>query len=553
MTERKDMDVMSGLLRIIGPLKWKIVISVIMGILANLATVAMIIFGMMAVLNVIGFKTPLELTYIIICMVSSVIVRSLFIYIEKDQEDNLSLSSMSLLRDKVFKALRRLCPAKLERHDKGDLINLITADIGTLDAFYSGTISQIFIAIVFSAIMTTLIASTNLTLGLLALMSYIAMGLLIPLVFSEIGKRNGTDYRNESGELSSYFLDNLRGIREVQQYDYGESRLAGIGIRTKKLARTEDKLKTLEGFNVSISGSSVMICNVVMILAAALLFRNGEITFTEMALAIVAMMGSLGPCAALSGIGTNLRNSIASGNRILDILEEEPAVDDITDKSAVDFNGMSVKNVVFSYDDVKVLDGISMEIEKDSTVGIMGPSGCGKSTLLKLMMRFWTPDDGKIKISTRDLDYINTSDLRDLEGYVTQDTQVFHDTFRNNLRIAKLDATDEELVEACKKASLHDFIMTLPDGYDTVIGELGDTLSAGEIQRLGLARAFLHDSKLLLLDEPTSNLDPLNEASILKALDETKEGRTIVIVSHNPSTLRTADKVITMENGKTVE
>ena len=549
MTGRTKMETVKGLMNIVGPLSWHIVLSVIMGVLANVATVTMMTFGMMAVMNIVGYSTPLELEYIFIGLGASVLIRSLFVYVQKDRETHVSLTAMSIMRNRVFGALRRLCPAKLERHDKGDLINLITSDMESLESFYSGTVPPIMIAVIFCTIMTLFISSMNIILGILALSSYIAMGLLIPLVFSRICTEDGERFRKGSGELSSYLLDNLRGIREVQQYGYGESRLSGIGVRSKRLAKTEDRLRTLEGYNRSISGSSIMICNVAMILAAVLLFRDGTIDFYVMTMSIVAMMGSLGPCAALSELGTTLKTSLASGDRILDILEEEPLTEDITDKPPMVFDGVGVKNVTFSYDGVKVLKGASMNVEKGSVVGIMGPSGCGKSTLLKLMMRFWTPDDGKIKFSTRDIDYINTTDLRDIEGYVTQDTQILHDTIKNNILVAKVDATDDEVIDACKKASLHDFIMSLPDGYDTEVGELGDTLSAGEVQRIGLARAFLHDSQLLLLDEPTSNLDALNEASILKALDETREGRTTIIVSHTESTLRTADRIVRMDDG----
>ena len=290
--------------------------------------------------------------------------------------------------------------------------------------------------------------------------------------------------------------------------------------------------------------------DMIFIMVTIMLYREGSIALDMVMVAIVALMGSFGPFLRLSKLGSRMKSPIAAGRRILDLLEEEPQTEDVIDKPDVTFDGLEVKKVSFSYENVEVLKGASMEVAKGEVLGIVGGNGCGKTTLLKLIMRFWDPDEGKIKFGPRDIDYINTKDLREIEGYVTQDSQIFHDTIRNNLLIAKADATDEEIMEACRKASLHDFIMTLPEGYDTVVGEMGDTLSSGERRRLSLARAFLHDSELMLLDEPTANLDVLNEAVVIRSLNESREGRTMIIVSHSESTLRTADRIIRIEDGK---
>ena len=265
---------------------------------------------------------------------------------------------------------------------------------------------------------------------------------------------------------------------------------------------------------------------------------------------MTALMSSFGPVVALAGLGASLQKTFAAGNRVLNILEEEPETEEISGCPAVDFSGAAVRQVSFSYGEEEILRDVSLEIPRKTIVGIAGPSGCGKSTLLKLLMRFWKVQQGTVEVSGRDVEQINTVNLREMEGFVTQETYLFHDSIRNNLRIAKLDAHEEEIIQACRKASVHEFIMSLPQGYDTPVGELGDTLSGGERQRLGLARAFLHGAPFLLLDEPTSNLDSLNEAVILRSLDRERRRKTVILVSHRESTLRIADEVISVEQGR---
>ena len=264
----------------------------------------------------------------------------------------------------------------------------------------------------------------------------------------------------------------------------------------------------------------------------------------------IAMMSSFGPVVALANLGGTLQYTFAAGNRVLDILEEKPQTEEITGQETVTFTGAATENLSFSYDGKPVLKDLTLQVQKGKILGIVGRSGSGKSTLLKLFMRFWQADQGKVLVSDRSVSKINTDNLRDLEGYVTQQTHLFQDSILNNLLLARPEATREQVEAACKKASVHDFIMSLPKGYDTPVGELGDTLSGGERQRLGLARAFLHDAPFLLLDEPTSNLDSLNEAVILRALEQEKGERTVVLVTHRKSTVRFADRIVSVENGR---
>lgn len=275
-----------------------------------------------------------------------------------------------------------------------------------------------------------------------------------------------------------------------------------------------------------------------------------QVDFSGVLIPTLALFSSFGPVVALAALGSTLQNTFAAGNRVLDILEESPVTKEITGKNEVIFSGASAKNVTFAYDNEIILDHVSAQFPEQKIVGIQGRSGSGKSTLLKLLMRFWTVQEGGIEVSGKSVNEINTTNLRDMESFVTQETHLFHDSIRSNIRIAKLDATDDEIENACRRASVHDFIMSLPQGYNTPVGELGETLSGGERQRLGLTRAFLHDAPFLLLDEPTSNLDSLNEAVILRSLKEQQQGKTVVLVSHRASTMRIADTVYCVEHGR---
>ena len=301
---------------------------------------------------------------------------------------------------------------------------------------------------------------------------------------------------------------------------------------------------------MAITNTVILLADLAMLFVSIHFYTNLQITFAQLIISVVSLMSSFGPFVALANLGSTLQNTFAAGNRVLDILEETPVVEDIQGQKEIQFNDASVNNVSFSYDKELILDNISLTIPKGKIIGITGRSGSGKSTLLKLMMRFWKVDQGEINISNTSIEQINTDNLRNMESFVSQQTHLFHDSIANNLRIAKLDASDEELIEACKKASVHDFIMSLPHGYDTMVEELGDSLSGGEIQRIGLARAFLHDAPFMLLDEPTSNLDSLNEAVILRSLHKEHKNKNVVLVSHRQSTMNIADQVYSVENGR---
>ncbi len=550
MKKRNGFTVMARLICLVRPLAGFMALAILMGLVGHLTAAFITIFGGYAVLNLLHFETPFALNTLFISVVVFALIRGILRYAEQACNHFIAFKLLALIRDKVFRALRKLCPAKLEGRDKGDLISVITSDIELLEVFYAHTISPAAIAVLFTIVLCLFIGSYHFILGLLALTAYITVGLIIPLITSKLSGDAGIRFRTKSGELSGFVLDSLRGLSETIRYGQGEKRLSEMNAKTDELSEDEAKMKRTAGRNMAVTNTVILIFALFMLFVSAMLYQNGSVGFDGVLIPTIALMSSFGPCVALANLGSTLQNTFAAGNRVLDILDETPAVEEITDKPEISFSGASAENVNFSYGSEQILDGVSLQIHEGSIVGIVGRSGSGKSTLLKLFMRFWNVHNGSVKISGTDVSDINTSNLRDMEAFVTQETHLFHDSIRNNLRIARLDATDEEIEMACKKASVHDFIVSLPQGYDTPVGELGDALSGGERQRLGLARAFLHNAPFMLLDEPTSNLDSLNESVILKSLREERENKTVVLVSHRQSTVRIADTVYSVENGR---
>lgn len=548
--KRSGFAVMCGLIGMVKPLAGFMTIAVIMGIIGHLMAIFITVFGAMAVLNVLGIKIHFSLGVIFASDLIFALVRGVLRYAEQACNHFIAFKLLALIRDKVFAALRKLCPAKLEGRDKGDLISVITSDIELLEVFYAHTISPVIIAFFVSLIMCVFLAHINPVLAVVALVAYLAVGVCVPVYISKASKDTGLKFRTKSGELSSFVLDSLRGLPEILQYNCGMERLDEMNKRTDGLSEDESRLKLLTGINMAVTNTVILVADLVMIIVSCSLYSEGAISFAGVLVSVVAMMSSFGPVVALANLGSTLQNTFAAGNRVLDILDEQPVTKDVTGCEEVEFNGAAAENVTFSYGEETILSDVSIPVSKGSIIGISGRSGSGKSTLLKLFMRFWSTDKGLVTISDKSVEKINTDNLRSMESFVTQDTHLFNDTIKNNVRIAKLDATDKEIIEACKKASVHDFISKLPDGYDTNVGELGDMLSGGEKQRIGLARAFLHDAPFVLLDEPTSNLDSLNEAIILKSLKEEGSGRTVALVSHRQSTMRIADNVYCVENGR---
>ncbi|HIZ41701.1 MAG TPA: thiol reductant ABC exporter subunit CydC [Candidatus Gemmiger excrementigallinarum] len=548
--KRSGFAVMTRLIGLVRPLAGYMALAVTMGLAGHLCATFLTVLGGFGILGVLGFALPLPLAGLFGIAAVLALLRAVLRYGEQACNHFIAFKLLALLRDKVFRALRRLAPAKLESREKGDLIAVITSDIELLEVFYAHTISPALIALLFSAVMVVFIAGFHPLLGALALAAYAVVGLAVPLATSWASGQDGLRLRTASGALAGFVLDSLRGLPEILQYGAGTHRLQQMQARTEALSREEARLKRTAGRSTAATQLILWLFDLGMLFAATALCLAGAVDFAGVLIPTIALMSSFGPVVALANLGATLQSTFAAGNRVLDILEETPLVQDIHGQPEVTFAGAGAENVTFGYGAETILQNVTVPVPAGQTIGIVGRSGSGKSTLLKLFLRFWQVEQGQVQISGRSVEHINTGDLRRMQALVTQETHLFHDSIRNNLRIAKQDATDEELVAACKKASLHDFIAALPQGYDTPVGELGDTLSGGERQRLGLARAFLHDAPFLLLDEPTSNLDSLNEAVILQALEQEHGRRTVVLVSHRASTMGIADTVYSVENGR---
>ena len=568
---RSAIQIMGSLIGLVKPLLHIMLAAIILGTLGYLCAIFLTILAGQVIVHglltgVAGMIVPVDNMWLVFTPVKTIItvmiviavLRGILHYVEQYCNHFIAFKLLAIIRHKVFAALRKLCPAKLEGRDKGNLISIITTDIELLEVFYAHTISPIAIATLTSIIMVIFIGRYHWLAGLLALAAYLIVGVAIPMWNGKRGSQKGMEFRTNFGELNSFVLDSLRGLDETIQYGQGEKRKEQMSERSKNLAGMQESLSKMEGSQRSFTNMVILLASFGMLALTIWLYDKGAMGFEGILTCTIAMMGSFGPVVALSSLSNNLNQTLASGERVLSLLEETPLVEEIpgdvetsgVESMEYEFKGAEAENVTFAYGEEVILDNYSLKLQPGKITGIHGASGSGKSTLLKLLMRFWDVQDGSVSVDGTDVRKIPTKHLRDMESYVTQETHLFHDSIANNIAIAKPGASREEIMEAAKKASIHDFIMTLPKGYDTEVGELGDTLSGGEKQRIGIARAFLHECPLILLDEPTSNLDSLNEGIILKSLKESAKKKTVVLVSHRVSTMNVADVVYEMENGR---
>ena len=574
---RSAIQIMGSLIGLVKPLLHIMLAAIILGTLGYLCAIFLTILAGQVIMHglltgIAGMIVPVEKMWlvftpvktIIIVMIVIAVLRGILHYVEQYCNHFIAFKLLAIIRHKVFASLRKLCPAKLEGRDKGNLISIITTDIELLEVFYAHTISPIAIATLTSVIMVIFIGRYHWLAGLLALAAYLIVGVAIPMWNGKRGSQKGMEFRTSFGELNSFVLDSLRGLDETIQYGQGEKRKEQMTGQSKNLAGMQESLSKMEGSQRSFTNMVILLASFGMLALTIWLYDKGAMGFEGILTCTIAMMGSFGPVVALSSLSNNLNQTLASGERVLSLLEETPLVEEIpgdvetsadqsenSEESADHaFAGAEAENVTFAYGAETILDNYSLKLQPGKITGIHGASGSGKSTLLKLLMRFWDVQDGSVSVDGTDVRKIPTRHLRDMESYVTQETHLFHDSIANNIEVAKPGASREEIMEAAKKASIHDFIMTLPKGYDTEVGELGDTLSGGEKQRIGIARAFLHDCPLILLDEPTSNLDSLNEGIILRSLKESARKKRVVLVSHRVSTMNVADVVYEMENGR---
>ena len=548
---RSGAKIMASLIALLGSLSYIMILAVINGSVGFVCAMGVTVFGAVGVAKALGEAIALSYGWIIGLTIGCGVLRGLLRYFEQYSNHYIAFRLLAVLRDKIFGALRVLCPAKLESKQKGSIIAMITSDIETLEVFYAHTISPICIAVLVSAAVFLFVGFvSSWYLALVALVGFLTIGIVVPLISSGKLKESGVKYRAEFASFSAYFLDSIKGIKDIVLNNAGEEREKEVNKRSDGLLKETKKMK----HNITRAGSAIELTVSVFVLitlaVGILLVRSDVLSLGRMIIGMVTVFSSFGPVIAVGSLPGNLTQTFASGDRVLNLLAEKPAVEAVTNGKDFDYENLDVKDLSFSYDgQTEVLKDIKMHAEKGEIIGIVGESGCGKSTSLKLLLRFWERSGGEINYDDIDIDQINTDSLLKNVTMVSQSTYLFEETIEDNLRIAKPDATQEEIENACKMASVHDFIMTLPDGYKTQVGALGDNLSAGEKQRIGLARAFLRGSELILLDEPTSNVDSINEGIILKALKEQKNKKSIILVSHRESTMAIADRIYQVAGG----
>lgn len=578
---RSALKIMGSLIGLVKPLIHIMILAVLLGTAGYLCAIFLTILAGQILIQGLGHAagtqgamsqglfagmTPQNL---FVLMIVLAVARGILHYAEQYCNHFIAFKLLAIIRHKVFAALRRLCPAKLEGRDKGNLISIITTDIELLEVFYAHTISPAAIAALTSFMMVFFMGSYHVGAGIFALCAYLIVGIFIPLWNGSRGGNTGMEFRAKFGELNSYVLDSLRGLDETIQYGQGKNRERQMEEKSAELIKKQKKLSRMEGGQRSVTNLVILLASFGMLFFMLYLYGKQTVDLDGVVICAIAMMGSFGPVIALSNLSSNLNQTLASGERVLSVLEEKPQVEEIYEgekdlhelgkeqentfhkgSAQMLFAGAEASHVTFSYEEEEILRNYSVKIPAGKIVGIHGASGSGKSTLLKLLMRFWDADSGEVSVNGANVRRIPTRSLRDTESYVTQETHLFHDSIANNIAVGKPGASRQEIMEAAKKASVHDFIMSLPKGYDTEVGELGDTLSGGEKQRIGIARAFLHDAPFILMDEPTSNLDSLNEGIILKSLREEADKKTVVLVSHRKSTMNVADVMYEMENGR---
>ena len=548
---RSNISIMCRMVKLVKPLVPVMIAAVILGVIGFLCAIFLTVGAALVLTGIAGFGPAISVGAGIALVAACGLLRGPLHYGEQMCNHYLAFKILALVRDRVFGKLRTLAPAKLEGRSKGDLVSLVTSDVELLEVFYAHTLSPVLIAVLVCGVMIAFIGSVSWQLAIGVFVAYVLVGAVAPWVASRAAGNGGRELRDALGGMNAFVLDSLRGLRETLQFGQEHARAEQLDSCMDSLSKVEDRLKGRAARSMAATNGLVLGLDVAMVALTCALCAHGVIDSGQAFVCVAALMSSFGPVIAVANLGSGLQQTLASGARVLDLLDEQPQIRDVADGCTVGvFSGAAAEHVDFSYGASSVLKDVSLEVTPGSIVHLAGKSGSGKSTLCKLFMRFWDPSDGCIRVSGQDIRGVNTESLRAIEGYMTQETHLFSGTVGDNITLAKPDATPEELAEACRKAALTGLIERLPQGLDTSVGELGDTLSGGERQRIGLARMFLHDAPFVLLDEPTSNLDSLNEAAVMRALLDARQGKTVVLVSHRASTAAICDASYTVERGR---
>ncbi|EHU5358035.1 ABC transporter ATP-binding protein [Listeria monocytogenes] len=539
-----EWTVIRWLLKFVKPLRGKMILAILLGIISNLSVILISLIGAYGILAVI-LAQPLNPYKWLFVMVGCGVLRGVARYLEQYLNHDIAFRLLAIIRERIFSTLRKLGPARLSGKKSGDLITAITSDVEALEVFFAHTISPVFIALGTTIATVGFLGMYDTGLALILLLGQILVGVVLPIISYKRNKKIGTAYQTEFVGLNQAVMENIASLQDIFQFKLGETRLANLTDRGEKLNKQYQK-RLRQGSELQILGEWVLIGTATLILVLGSFW---QLPLETILIGTVLSLSSFGSVLALNALGTALLTTFASGKRLYALTEEKPVVTFNGPLELTDFESAELNKVCFSHDGKKaILNELSLDLPKGKWLGIGGESGSGKSTLVKLLMRYWDPD-GEVNLNNQPLPKITESSLHQLEGVMEQSTFLFEDTIGNNIRLGKKAATLDEVKEAARKAAIDKWIETLPEGYDTKIGGQARNLSDGERQRIGLARLFLHDAPLLLLDEPTSNLDYINEQAILNTLRSEIQDKTVLVISHRKTTLDLAEEQWLLENG----
>ena len=554
--KRSFMEMTVRLFKIAGPIKWKLVASTLASIIGNASHLGIMGFGAMMILYYAGMTSVGSAGLWAGLMALSAFGIMICRYIEGLVSHAAAYQLLADMRVKMFDTVKRLAPACLVDRQKGDILSIAVADIETIEFFFAHTIGPVFTVTLLPLMTLILAGSINGLFVLVLLPLYILISVLLPYLSLRLGRNVGRDYRIQIGQLKASVLESVYGVRDIQIFGMGDERKKAVEDKTKEINRSAHLLTMHRQLVTSAPTFFIYLARILIIAVASYLAAGGEADPAGVIVLSFVVSASFSSTQSLTQVVSSLLETYAAAERLFDLEDTIPEVIEDPDPVGLEkIEKIELRDVTFGYrgSSKPVLEHVDLTISPKDKIGIVGESGIGKSTVIRLLLRFWEPTGGEILINGIPLKKIKLADLRRRIALLEQDTFIFSDTIAANIAFGRPDASREEIERAARRAGIHDFIMTLPDGYDTAMGELGGRLSGGEKQRIGIARVMLCDPDMLVMDEPTSSLDILNEKALLRTLETEYEDKMIMLVSHRPSTLTGCSRILRLKDRKITE
>lgn len=554
--KRSFMEMTVRLFKIAGPIKWKLVASTLASIIGNASHLGIMGFGAMMILYYAGMTSVGSAGLWAGLMALSAFGIMICRYIEGLVSHAAAYQLLADMRVKMFDTVKRLAPACLVDRQKGDILSIAVADIETIEFFFAHTIGPVFTVILLPLMTLILAGSINGLFVWVLLPLYILISVLLPYLSLRLGRNVGRDYRIRIGQLKASVLESVYGVRDIQIFGMGDERKKAVEDKTKEINRSAHLLTMHRQLVTSAPTFFIYLARILIIAVASYLAAGGEVDPAGVIVLSFVVSASFSSTQSLTQVVSSLLETYAAAERLFDLEDTVPEVIEDPDPVGLEkIEKIELRDVTFGYrgSSKPVLEHVDLTISPKDKIGIVGESGIGKSTVIRLLLRFWEPTGGEILINGIPLKKIRLADLRRRIALLEQDTFIFSDTIAANIAFGRPDASREEIERAARRAGIHDFIMTLPDGYDTAMGELGGRLSGGEKQRIGIARVMLCDPDMLVMDEPTSSLDILNEKALLRTLETEYEDKMIMLVSHRPSTLTGCSRILRLKDRKITE